>query len=539
MKNNRFLNLIFIVFIILIISATFGCKNSDKQKDQDILAKTENSKEELLYRPNFHFTPKANWMNDPNGMFYLNGKYHLYFQYYPDGNVWGPMHWGHAISKDMITWEEQPIALYPDDIGMIFSGSAVVDKNNTSEFGKDGILPIVAIYTYHNMQGEKDGKIDFQTQAIAYSLDEGMTWTKYEANPVIPNPGIKDFRDPKVIWDDSSSKWIMSLAAGKKIMFYSSKNLKDWTFESEFGKGIGAQDGVWECPDLFPITIEGTEDTKWVLLVSINPDGPNGGSATQYFIGDFDGNSFSIDENFSEQLQQQRAVWLDYGRDNYAGVTWSNIPESDGRKLFIGWMSNWNYARDVPTYTWRSSMTVARELKLKKHFTNYCLQSLPVKELFDYADKSIVEDSLSIKEFNDLLSDSNINLDKTNIEFDLKNLKEDNYNFLFFNEEGDTLKLGLNNKTNEFFLNRKKTGEVNFSEKFADTISKAKISNSLNELSVQFLLDKTSVEVFYNEGEIVMTELFFPRAPLSTFSITSHDKTFKIENINIQEFNFN
>ncbi|NNC49715.1 MAG: glycoside hydrolase family 32 protein [Flaviramulus sp.] len=539
MKNNRFHNLILMVFIISIISVTFGCKNSDKHKGEEAITNTDISKEESLYRPNFHFTPKANWMNDPNGMFYLNGAYHLYFQYYPDGNVWGPMHWGHAISKDMITWEEQPIALYPDELGMIFSGSAVVDKNNTTGFGKDGNVPIVAIYTYHNMQGEKDGKIDFQTQAIAYSLDEGMTWTKYEANPVISNPGIKDFRDPKVIWDDSSSKWIMSLAAGKKIMFYSSLNLIDWTFESEFGNGIGAQNGVWECPDLFPITIEGTEDTKWVLLVSINPDGPNGGSATQYFIGDFDGKTFVLDESFSKQLQQQKAVWIDYGRDNYAGVTWSNIPESDGRKLFIGWMSNWDYARDVPTYTWRSSMTVARELKLKKHFTNFCLQSLPVKELFDYADKSIVEDSLSINNFNELLNMSKINLANSNIQFELKNLKEEIYKFLFFNEVGDTLKLGLDNKTNEFFINRKKSGEVNFSEKFADTISIAKITNSLNELSVQILLDKTSVEVFYNEGEIVMTELFFPRAPLSMFTISSIDKTFKIENMNIQEFNFN
>ena len=538
MKNRVNSKIILVVLLILSFVITNGCKNVEKQKDLDAIAEFDKSKEETLYRPNFHFTPKANWMNDPNGMFYLNGKYHLYFQYYPDGNVWGPMHWGHAISKDMITWEEQPIAIYPDDLGLIFSGSAVVDKDNTSGFGKDGIAPIIAIFTYHNMQGEKDGKIDFQSQAIAYSLDEGMTWTKYKANPVIPNPGIKDFRDPKVIWDSSKNKWIMSLAAGNKIMFYSSLNLKDWKLESEFGEDKGAHGGVWECPDLFPIKMDGSDDTKWVLLVSINPGGPNGGSATQYFIGDFDEKTFVLDNEFSSQLKEQTAVWLDYGRDNYAGVTWSNIPEEDGRKLFIGWMSNWDYARDVPTYTWRSSMTIARELKLIKQSEKYILQSLPVRELHGYIKKSIIADSISTEKFNNILSTTNIDLAKVNIEFKLKDLKEESYNILFYNKEGDTLSLGLNNLKNELFINRKKSGEVNFSEKFAPNTSIAKTAKTLNELKVKILLDKTSIEVFYNDGDIVMTELFFPKQPLEMFSIISKDKAFKIENLNIQEFKF-
>ena len=205
MKNKKYYYTLFILTVALIF-ATTSCKQNKTQNDTELVISEETQKEETLYRPNFHFTPKANWMNDPNGMFYLNGKYHLYFQYYPDGNVWGPMHWGHATSKDMILWEEQPIALYPDDLGYIFSGSAVVDKNNTSGFGKDGVTPVIAIYTYHNMESEKAGKIDFQSQAIAYSLDEGMTWAKYEENPVIPNSGIKDFRDPKVVLDESNNK---------------------------------------------------------------------------------------------------------------------------------------------------------------------------------------------------------------------------------------------------------------------------------------------------------------------------------------------
>ncbi|MDP5158955.1 MAG: glycoside hydrolase family 32 protein [Flaviramulus sp.] len=537
MKNRkfRFFNIIFFNLIFILV---FSCKKNSKVSEHEITALIENSVEETLYRPNFHFTPKANWMNDPNGMFYLNGKYHLYFQYYPDGNVWGPMHWGHAISENLITWEEQPIALYPDDLGLIFSGSAVVDKDNISGFGKDGVSPIVAIYTYHNMEGEKAGEIDFQTQGIAFSLDEGMTWIKYDKNPIISNPGIKDFRDPKVIWDNSNDKWIMSLAAGNKLMFYSSLNLKDWKFESEFGENIGAHGGIWECPDLFPIKIEGSDKTNWVLLVSINPGAPNGGSATQYFIGDFDGSTFTLDKDFSNQLSNQNALWLDYGRDNYAGVTWSNIAETDGRKLFIGWMSNWDYARDVPTFKWRSSMTVPRELSLKKHNNTYHLKSLPVEELYHFVEKSLVKDSLSNNQINFELNNSIIGMTKTNIEFELSDLKHNIYNFLIYNKLGDSLSIGLDNLKNEFFINRKKSGKVNFSEKFVSNISKARALKTLNQLKVKILLDKTSVEVFYNDGEVVMSELFFPNGPMEKFNIISDDKTFKIENLKIQEFDF-
>ena len=539
MKSKKHYYIIFILLIGSIFLSAIGCKKQEKKSDAASIAIIEESTEETLYRPNFHFTPKANWMNDPNGMFYLNGNYHLYFQYYPDGNVWGPMHWGHAISKDMITWEEQQVALYPDDLGYIFSGSAVVDKNNTSGLAKDGINPVVAFFTYHDAKSETEGNINYQSQAIAYSFNEGMTWTKYENNPVISNPNIKDFRDPKVIWDVSNKKWIMVLAAGNKIMFYSSLNLKEWTLESDFGENIGAHGGVWECPDLFPMKVNDSDETKWVLIVSINPGGPNGGSATQYFVGDFDGNKFELDKDFSNQLEKENSIWLDYGRDNYAGVTWSNIPEKDDRKLFMGWMSNWEYARDVPTYTWRSSMTIARELKLKKVNNAFYLQSIPVNELYSYTKKSITKDSIKTNEIKEVFSDENINMSRLNIEFELKKIKKEIYNIIFYNKEGDTVSLGLNNIKHEFFIDRKKSGKVDFSDKFASNISIFKTSNIFEELNVQILLDKTSVEVFYNDGEIVMTELFFPNHPLEMFSIESEDKTFKIENLKIQEFKFN
>lgn len=315
------------------------------------------------HRPQIHFSPKEKWMNDPNGMVYLNGNYHLFFQYHPGSTIWGPMHWGHAISKDLIHWDEQPIALYPDSLGTIFSGSAVLDFNNTSGFGKDGKIPLIAIFTHHDTIGAKARTNNYQSQSIAYSLDEGKTWTKYANNPVVKNPGIRDFRDPKVMWYEDGKKWVMTLATKDRVTFYSSKNLKEWTKESEFGETVGAHGGVWECPDLFPLKYKG--DNVWVLMVSINPGGPNKGSATQYFTGKFDGKNFTP--------FQTDTRWIDYGTDNYAGVTWSNTRD---RKIFLGWMSNWQYARVVPTEKWRSAMTVPRDLNLEKIGDKYFVSKI-------------------------------------------------------------------------------------------------------------------------------------------------------------------
>ncbi|HTJ52695.1 MAG TPA: glycoside hydrolase family 32 protein, partial [Cyclobacteriaceae bacterium] len=301
------------------------------------------------HRPQLHFSPKEKWMNDPNGMIYYQGEYHLFYQYYPEAMVWGPMHWGHAVSTDMIHWQHLPIAIYPDSLGLIFSGSAVADENNTSGLGTTEKPPMVAMFTYHSMEKEKAGKIDYQNQGIAYSIDKGRTWTKYDHNPVLKNPGIKDFRDPKVFWHAETKKWIVILAVHDHIELYSSDDLKTWHKLSEFGKTYGTHGGVWECPDLFQVKVEKENSKKWVMLVSVNPGGPNGGSGTQYFTGDFDGVKFVADEN------KKTIKWLDYGPDDYAGVTWSNTPGE--RKLFLGWMSNWAYAQQVPTSPWRSAMT--------------------------------------------------------------------------------------------------------------------------------------------------------------------------------------
>lgn len=499
-----------------------------------------NVSEEKLYRPNFHFTPNKNWMNDPNGMFFLNGKYHLYFQYYPNDNVWGPMHWGHALSEDLVSWKEQPIAIYPDSLGYIFSGSAVVDVNNTSGFGKDGKIPIVAIFTYHNMDGEKAGNIDFQSQAIAYSLDEGQTWTKYSQNPVLPNPGIKDFRDPKVIWDGKNEQWIMALATYQKTLFYGSKDLKNWKLLSSFGEGIGAHDGVWECPDFFPMKVKGSDEIKWVLLQSLNPGGINGGSGTQYFIGDFDGVNFVLDKIFAQDIAIEDAIWLDFGKDNYAGVTWSNIPDSDGRKLFIGWMSNWQYAMVVPTEEWRSSMTIARELTLINIEGKYRLLSNPVAELNKYKKDIHTEENGTYPGKFKLINGDSVDVNRAIVELNLSNLTKDNYTFILSNDSGEKVEFGINNRANYYYIDRRYAGDNSFSEKFADKVSKATFESTLKIVDVQIIIDKTSIEIFYNGGETVMTEIFFPNSPFQSLKLkTANNSDIFITKLRISQLEFN
>ncbi|WP_255580343.1 glycoside hydrolase family 32 protein [Flavobacterium sp. UMI-01] len=490
---------------------------------------------EELYRPNFHFTPKSGWMNDPNGMFFYKGLYHLYFQYYPDDTVWGPMHWGHATSKDMITWNEEKIALYPDEMGYIFSGSAVVDVNNTSGFGSLNNPPIVAMFTYHDPVKEKTGAIDYQSQAIAYSLDEGMTWTKYKNNPVIKNPNIKDFRDPKMTWDAIHNQWIMVLAADVETKIYRSSNLIDWELASAFGKNLGVHGAPWECPDFFPIKVEGSNETKWVLLQSINPGGPNGGSATQYFVGDFDGKTFSIEETFNQDLNKYGALWVDYGKDNYAGVTWSNIPDADGRKLFIGWMSNWEYANKVPTKNWRSATTIAREIKLINTNGHYRIVSAPVKELDKYVSKTIKKDTIKIDKTTVIIDETSADMSRLDIRFTMNGLKKENYDFILSNKEKNAIHFGINKKDKFFYIDRKNAGQTSFSNDFAKKISVAPITADFDSIDVRVLIDKTSIEVFYDNGKTVMTEIFFSDKPMDSFSIVKANSDFELKNVSINQ----
>ena len=453
------------------------------------------------YRSQYHFTPPSGWMNDPNGMVYYEGEYHLFYQHYPDSTVWGPMHWGHAVSKDMIYWENLPIALYPDTLGYIFSGSAVIDWKNTSGFGVGETPPLVAIFTYHSMEGERAGNIDFQTQGIAYSLDKGRTWTKYEKNPVLQNPGIRDFRDPKVSWNEVAHQWVMTLAVKDHIEFYGSPDLKKWNKLSEFGKTMGEHGGVWECPDLFPLKDE-QGNTQWVLLVSINPGGPQGGSATQYFVGDFDG------KNFTSQDTATR--WIDYGADNYAGVTWSDIPASDGRRLFIGWMSNWQYANVVPTEAWRSATTLPREIMLNKKSDGYELKFKPVDEVSNiqgaptaYTDSATVASPLFMIEFT--LGDGT---------------KE--FSLTISNESDE--KIVISSLGNTLSFDRAASGITTFNPAFAD-IHNVDLKG-VETKKVNVYVDMASVELFINDGERVLTEIVFPTKPFNKVRLDKKNPQF-------------
>ncbi|TXG37479.1 glycoside hydrolase family 32 protein [Seonamhaeicola maritimus] len=532
MKTIR--NLITIIFVLFLFVACRQ-KAENSAESNETISEISYTEEEL-YRPNFHFTPKKAWMNDPNGMFYYNGYYHLYFQYHPDGNVWGPMHWGHATSTDMISWVEQPIAIYPDELGTIFSGSAVVDIGNTSGFGEvSKAAPIVAMYTNHLDKG--DDNIS-QTQSIAYSNDEGKTFAKFENNPVI-DANLKDFRDPKVTWDEERNKWVMVLAAGDKIMFYDSNNLKNWNLLSEFQKEKGSKDGVWECPDLFNLPVVGTDESKWVLFVSIGKGGPNGGSATEYFIGDFDGTTFTMDKDFETSRNKENNYWIDFGRDNYAGVSWSNARRKDGSKLIIGWMSNWDYAQKVPTETWRSAMTIAREVKLQKDDNGYKLLFNPVKELANYRSKKYKNENIEVKGDTKIIDSESIDLASVEIKFNISDLVNDGFTFNLTNKLGDTLAFGYNSTDKNFFVDRRKSGKVKFSENFANEISVAKRTSLSTNISGTIILDKTSIELFFNNGETVMTEVFFPNAPFEKLSIEPKAQEFILGSIEMNKLNFN
>jgi fructan beta-fructosidase len=475
-------------FILMIFPILISLSSSCQQSESRGAIEAADFNE--THRPQYHFTPPANWMNDPNGMVFWEGEYHLFYQHYPEGNTWGPMYWGHAVSTDLVHWEHFPIALEPDELGYIFSGSAVIDKENTSGLGSIDNPAMIAIYTYHNPEGEKEGRIDFQTQGLAFSLDKGRSWTKYEHNPILGNPGIKDFRDPKVTWikeADGSGKWIMSLAVLDKISFYSSPNLLEWTHESDFNPEWAAYGGVWECPDLFPLK-DPEGNTKWVLLVSINPGGPQGGSATQYFIGDFDGKSFTS--------QTSEVRWLDYGADNYAGVTWANVPEDDGRQILIGWMSNWNYANEVPTEVWRSAMTLPRTLELANTPGGTRLASRPIKELSQLRQVTI----------NGTGSEINLNHELAELELVPD---ADEFNITISNSKGE--KIFINKSGQEMIIDRSNSGITNFQKVFENIQVVPLGELKINHLRI--FLDRSSLEIFINDGEMVSTNIVFPNEP--------------------------
>lgn len=515
-----------IIAVSLFISTLFALQGIAQEKNTiSISSKATITVDSTQYykepfRPQFHFSPEKKWMNDPNGMLYYKGTYHLYYQYYPEDIVWGPMHWGHATSTDLIHWQHKKIALFPDQLGYIFSGSAVMDVNNTSGLGTKENPPMIAIYTYHNMEFEKAGKINMQTQGLAYSLDEGETWKKYEANPIINNTTLRDFRDPKVFWNEDTKTWNLVLVAGDRAQFYTSSNLLHWKLESEFGQKNGAHGGVWECPDIFKLKVNGTQEEKWMLLVSINPGAPNGGSATQYFIGDFDGKTFTT--------AQKETKWVDNGTDNYAGVTYNDTP--NGERVFIGWMSNWNYARNTPTTNWRSAMTLPRTLSLSKIKGDYVLQNKPVTQFDQQLSTAFSKEKIEIKKGSEkTLNYSNFNQSQIQFKAENKNLK-----LIFSNEANDNLILNYDAKKQTFAIDRRHSGKVSFEKSFGEKIHTTPTSNlNTKIIDFQIILDWSSIEIFLNGGVYSFTEQIFPNRPYTKLTIQSNDNQ-EIKNINIQ-----
>ena len=505
-----------------------------------------------FYRPSYHHTPSYGWMNDPNGMFYKDGVYHLCYQYNPYGSKWGNMHWGHAISRDLIHWKEVEPTIARDPMGHIFSGSAVIDKEGTAKYGKDAI---VALYT---SASDKNGQI----QCMAYSTDGGYTFHKYPGNPVLtPFDGLKDFRDPKVFWYAPLKKWYMIVSADKEMRFYSSLDLKKWTYVSAFGRGYGAQPNQFECPDFFQLPVDGNPNKKkWVMIVNINPGCLFGGSATEYFIGDFDGKNFVCDSKPSI------AKFLDYGKDHYATVTFSGVQD---RVLGIAWMSNWQYANVTPIRQYRGANTLPREFKL---FTG--------KDGQIYMSSNVVPEVAGLRKTFKRLPDlvitqgkdsKNLSSSKENafeIEMDVTPGEAAKTGFVLYNEKGEKVNIYFDMKAGRLVMDRTESGKTKFGEKaeahkiekefdlhehreIKEPFRKLNSVNYKNDFALgtwaplslcdsktyhlDVFVDKCSIEIFVNGGRIAMTNLVFPTQSYTSVKFYSDGNKAAYRNIKVSE----
>jgi len=503
-----------ITLSIVTISQVNAFNTKPNAKESAVMAKYDEQ-----YRPQFHFTPMKNWMNDPNGLIYLDGEYHLFYQYNPFGIKWGHMSWGHAVSKDMLRWKELPVAIPEGDDEAIFSGSAVYDKNNTSGLGSKENPPLIAIYTAHS------DKKKIQAQSIAYSLDKGRTFTKYSKNPVL-DLKLQHFRDPKVFWDSVRGNWVMVVvkANEKKVAIFTSANLINWEHQSDFGP-LAAQGGDWECPDLIQLPIDGdTTKKSWVMIVSLNPGGVEGGSGTQYFVGNFDGKSFKPSQDY------QKPQWIDHGKDNYAGVTFSNMPDS--RNVLIGWMNSWQYASNLPKLPWTGAMTIPRELTLANSKNGLSLVSNPIKELTSlHSGKTYKESNIKVKGSYNLKGISGRELDITMTIVPNKTGKS-GINVLSGNKE--FTQIGYDANSGEIFLNR---GTSSLSMATVELLGTQKAYvGKQKEVTLRIVVDRSSVEVFGLMGEVVITDVVFPDNKKSEgISLFSEDKEVTIKSLTINK----
>ncbi|MDE6338752.1 MAG: GH32 C-terminal domain-containing protein [Muribaculaceae bacterium] len=472
------------------------------------------------FRPMFHHTPEYGWMNDPNGMFYKDGVWHLYYQWNPYGSKWQNMTWGHSTSKDLVNWEHHPAAILPNGLGTVFSGSAAIDTENSAGFGENAV---VAMYTSAG---------DSQTQSLAVSHDNGETFEIYPGNPVIALDS--EARDPNFFWNSETKLWtlILAHALDHEMLIFTSPDMKEWTLQSSFGKGLGAQDGVWECPDLMELTAaDGSK--KWVLICNLNPGGPFGGSGIQYFTGDFDGKKFTVDKDLNGNVSTK---WLDFGKDNYALVSWSDAP-GDERPV-IGWMSNWQYAADVPTMQYRSANTLPSAMTLFKGTDGQYYASLyPVKEI-DSARGAL---AVNVKKTSVSKSPKKFNLPAANngiceIALTIDPKKNSDVTLTLSNSKGEEVAMTYDVETSTFSFNREKSGIVDFSRDFP-AITTAPTFGTSDRLSLRIFVDTSSIEVFGNDGRFAMTNLVFPNEPYSSLSISAEKGNAEISNLKIYSLN--
>lgn len=450
------------------------------------------------YRLQYHFSPARTWTNDPNGLVYYKNEFHLFYQNNPFGNKWGHMSWGHAISNDLLHWKELPVAIPEENGIMIFSGSAVVDQTNTSGLchnpdPKDKSC-LVAFYTGHTPER--------QNQNIAYSNDRGRTWKKYKGNPVI-DLQMKDFRDPKVVWYPDEKKWVMavSLPNEHKIRFFGSKNLLAWTALGDFGPE-GATGGQWECPDLFETAADAKGPAlKWVLVVNINPGGVQGGSAAQYFIGNFDGRTFH-NEN-----PPNKTLWFDWGKDFYAVTSYFNSPVGDPARYAIGWFSNWEYANDEPTSPQRGAMAIPREVMLRKKPDGTRLIQEPANSLALIHGTELNARNRDIASMNKDLRAEKFRGHEMEIQVVFEPGSAREYGVLVHKGDTEQTVVGIT-RDGHAFIDRTKSGDISFSPSFAGRQT-APIRMD-KTIGLRILLDRSSVELFVDDGETVISDRVFP-----------------------------
>lgn len=469
------------------------------------------------FRPAFHHTPVYGWMNDPNGMFYKDGVWHLYYQWNPYGSKWQNMTWGHSSSTDLINWQHHPAAIEPDGLGTVFSGSCAIDKDDTAGFGSDAVI---ALYT---------SAAASQVQSLAHSNDNGNTFEIYPGNPVITLES--EARDPNMFWNEATGEWnlVLAHALEHEMLVFTSPDMKQWTLQSAFGKGLGAQGGVWECPDLFELAVDGSDQKKWVLICNINPGGPFGGSATQYFIGEFDGKTFTPDRDADGNVPTK---WMDYGKDHYATVSWSNAP--DNRRTVIGWMSNWQYAAEVPTMQYRSANTLPREIGLFRasdgEIYTSCTPSPEIGALRGNASVKKRSFTAGKKSRTFALPEANGGICEITLEITPK--KGVPVNLTLANEAGNKVEMVYNPAESTFSFDRYQSGQTDFSQDFP-AITTAPAFTDGGNLRLRIFIDRSSIEVFEQNGRFAMTNLVFPESPYTTLSVNAPAGNARIENLAI------